>query len=594
MASDATSLFPSRRSPVRYLAILLLLVAAAGVFFWFKGASGAAAGAQGEKKEEQAAAAAAPVEVTVEPVAASTLTEPLRVTGTLKTDETVTLSTKATGMVEHVYVKEGDRVKRGQLLVVIDDSDIRAQRDRAVAAVSAGQAQLATAQAQVRTAQAKLAQARTGKGIKDAAAQAEFRRAEEALATAKTRLSQAKSLSGITNTESETRVSSARAALQSARERLKILQEGSRRQEKASAEAAVGRARAQVALMKSMLERRQQLLQEKAIAREQVDAAQRDYEVAVTDLEAARQQLSLVQEGPRGEEIRVAEEAVRQSEAALRDAEANQARRSIGNEDVEAAEATVRQAEAALESARANLAQEQVTEDDIRSAEAAVSSAQASVAQARAAIRQAQADVRFQDQLSEQTRIYSPVNGVVTKRQVQTGAAVVQMRNELLTLVSADTLYFEATAPETALPQLRAGLPAQVMLDSVPGKTFPGVLREIIAVAEGTNRSVRLRISFKRPAESATVVGGFARAMIRGSSSTPTLSVPRTALTSDDGQFAVFVVEDGRAVRRPVMVGDAGGVGERVAIQEGLNGGEQVVVEGAASLVDGQEVTAKS
>ena len=64
---------------------------------------------------------------------------------------------------------------------------------------------------------------------------------------------------------------------------------------------------------KSMLDRREQLLREGAIASEVVDNARRDYEVAMTDLDAAKQQLSLVQEGPRSEEIRVAEESVRQA-----------------------------------------------------------------------------------------------------------------------------------------------------------------------------------------------------------------------------------------------------------------------------------------
>src|SRR5205823_4737464 len=173
-----------------------------------------------------------------------------------------------------------------------------AQRDRAMAAV--------------RVAEAKLQQAKTNRTIKDAAARADYLRARQARATAQTRLSQAGSMAGIAGTEADSRVASARSSLEAARERLKALQEGSRRQEKAAAEAAVSRARAQVARMKSMLDRRVQLLRDRAIAGEAVDNARRDYEVAETDLDAAKQQLSLVQEGPRAEEIRVAQEAVRQ------------------------------------------------------------------------------------------------------------------------------------------------------------------------------------------------------------------------------------------------------------------------------------------
>ncbi|HEU4754972.1 MAG TPA: efflux RND transporter periplasmic adaptor subunit, partial [Armatimonadota bacterium] len=355
----------------------------------------------------------------------------------------------------------------------------------------------------------------------------------------------------------------------------------------------VARAQAQVARAKSMLDRREQLLQDKAVAAEVVDNARRDYEVALTDLDAAKQQLSLVQEGPRSEEIRAQEEMVRQAEAAVRQAEANRARRQVTNQDVEAAENQVRQSEAALEAAKAALQQKSWNEDEIHSAEAALAQARSTVLKNLAAVNQARADVRYQDELISQTRVYAPVNGVVTKRQVQDGAAVVQMRNELMTLVSADTLYFEATAPEMFVPQLRPGLPAEVTLDALPGRTLPGTLREIIPVAEGANRSVRLRISLPRPVRSSAVVGGFARATIRGESRGSTLSVPRSAIVSDEGEISVFVLEDGKARRRPIGIGDPGGSGDRVQVLQGLRPGEQVVTEGASSLADGQEVKPK-
>lgn len=581
---------PKRKSPVRAIAGVILVLAVGGGIAAMQTNKKTSAGAPPEK-DTHAVTVATPPEVGVETVIAGSLMEPLRVTGTLRTDEEVTISTKATGLVKSVYAKEGDRVTKGQLLVELDGSEIAAQRDRTVAAVRAAEAQIAEAQAAVKVAAAKLQQARTNTGIKDTGAQSDFKRAETAVATAKVRLSQAKSQAGITGSESDTRVAGAKAALQAAKERLGALREGSRKQETAVAAAAVNRAQTQVARMKSMLDRREQLLRDKAIAAEVVDNARRDLEASQADLDSAKQQLSLAQEGPRSEEIRAQEEVVRQGEAALAEAEANRARTKIGNEDVDAAANAVRTAENQLETARAGLAQKHVNQDEIRSTQAALAQANAYVLRARAAANQARADVRYQDEMLSQTRLYSPVNGIVTKRQVQMGAAVVQTRNELMTLVSADTLYFEATAPETSLAQLQRGANAKVLLDAVPGKVFPGVLREIIPVAEGTNRSVRLRISFPKPPQA--VVGGFARAEIQGRSRLLAIAVPRTALVSDEGQMAVYKVVDGKAVRTKITAGDPGGTGERVPVTEGLRSGDTIVVEGAASLVDGQAITAK-
>jgi multidrug efflux pump subunit AcrA (membrane-fusion protein) len=565
MSTETVS--PARQKPrsnVRIAAVVLIvvaLIAVAAVAMRGRKPGNANPAVAGAPSRPADTAPAAP-EVRVEMVSAASLDQPIRVTGTLRTDETVTVSTKATGQVKLVSVREGDRVRRGQLLVVLDDSDIRAQRDRAVAAL--------------RSSQAKLAQAVTNRKIKNQGVQSDYRRAQQALAQAQSRLSQAKTLATITDTEAESRVTSARSNLQSARERLKSLQEGSRRQEKLVAESAVNRAQAQVNRAKDAMERREQLLKEGAIAREVVDNARRDYEVALADLNSAKEQLSLVQEGPRGEEIRVGEESVRQAEAALRDAEANRSRREVSKEEIITAETQVRQAEAALDAARASLAEADVNADEIRNAQAAVNLARA--------------DIRFQDELIKQTRVFSPVNGVVTKRSVQEGAAVVAMRNELMTLVSLDTLYFEATAPETSLSYLTVGQGAQVVLDALPGKILPGTLREIIPVAEGTNRSVRLRISFPKPGSGA-VVGGFARAMIRASSAG--ISIPRTAVVPNEGELGVFVLNGTQVAHRPVRIGEAGGVGDRVPVQEGLRVGDQIVVEGASSLKDGQTVQIK-
>lgn len=515
--------------------------------------------------EGAAPAAAAEIKVQIEELRRGELNAPLRITGTLKSDETLVLSTRSTGLVKQVLVREGERIRKGQLLVVLEDTDILAMRDRA--------------RASLRVAEAKLAQARTGKGMKDTASRSELRRAEQSLQASRLRLSQSKSLSGIMDSETENRVSSARASVQAARERLKSLVDGSRRQEKLAAEAAVARARVQVERQKSALERREQLLRDGAIAREAVDNARRDHEAALADLDAARQQASLVNEGPRAEEIRVAEEAVRQQEAALKDAEANRARRQVSREEIETAQTQVQQAEAMVETAQAAIAQESVNTEEIRSTAAAVE--------------QARADLRYQDEMLRQTRVFSPVNGIVSKRNIHVGESVVQMRNELMQIVSLDTLYVEASAPESALASVAPGMPADIYLDVMQGRKISGAVQRVIPVAEGQSRSVRVRLTLGSTGSTLPVVGGFARAIIHARSASASLSAPRTAIVTDEGQPAVFLLENGKVSRRPVRIGDAGGVGDRVPILEGVREGDRIILNHVESLTDGQAVQAE-
>jgi membrane fusion protein (multidrug efflux system) len=64
--------------------------------------------------------------------------------GSLKTIEDVILSAKRSGIIKSILVKEGDRVKKGQILVQLDDVDARLQVERAEAAVMQAETSLET------------------------------------------------------------------------------------------------------------------------------------------------------------------------------------------------------------------------------------------------------------------------------------------------------------------------------------------------------------------------------------------------------------------------------------------------------------------
>ena len=72
--------------------------------------------------------------VTVRTVTAlpQTLTERLSTTGTVRANEDVELVVEVAGKVSGIHFREGSRVQAGQLLVEIDDTQLRAERERAV------------------------------------------------------------------------------------------------------------------------------------------------------------------------------------------------------------------------------------------------------------------------------------------------------------------------------------------------------------------------------------------------------------------------------------------------------------------------------
>lgn len=243
---------------------------------------------------------AAAISVAVERIKMGTLTQTASVTGELQSYEDTTVGAKLGGRIVEVRVREGDRVRQGDVIAVQDPTDLQLQLRQAESAVRAAEANLRQAEIAARTQPA----------------------------------------------QTEAQINTAKAALEAARARLRALQTGARPQERQQAEQAVAAARANFELAKTNYERAQQLYQQGAIPKQQLDSAKTAFEAAQAQLRQAEETLSLVREGPRREDIEAAEQAVRQAEEAYRQALLGKAQDELAQQRVDAARAALQQARA--------------------------------------------------------------------------------------------------------------------------------------------------------------------------------------------------------------------------------------------------------
>ena len=137
--------------------------------------------------------------------------------------------------------------------------------------------------------------------------------------------------------QAEQGVRQAAASREVARARLAALLAGARSQERAQAESAVAQAEASLRNAESDVVRTQQLFESGAVSRQQLDAAILQRDVARAQRDSARQQMSLVQVGPREEDLRMARAQVEQAEAGYGGAQA-----SLQLARVQLANATIR------------------------------------------------------------------------------------------------------------------------------------------------------------------------------------------------------------------------------------------------------------
>jgi HlyD family secretion protein len=552
------ALLPSLEERIAEMKRVGLILALLAVLF----AGWSVLGREQEKKPAPAGNAPAPADpgipVVTSVVARGEMAKTLLLTGTLRSDADVRLAPRISGRVERVLVREGDRVRPGQLLVALDPTEF--------------QARVAKSRASLQAAKARLSQAEHGAVVKDTGATAEVERAESALAAAKLRLSQAQAQAGISDTEARTQVQTAESRVTWARRKLDLLKEGARRQERRQAELAVQQAQATLEEAKSRYERRRQLQADGAIAGEEVDAAHRQFQVAEAEYRSARERVQLLEEGARTFELQMAEEEVTQAEEGLRQAKANQARRAISQDEVNAAETQVRQARAVLEVAKAGLAQKRLTQDDIRSA--------------RAAVAQSAADLAYDEEQLRATQLVSPVSGIVVSRTVNAGETVGPAA-PVLRIVAGGDVYFEGRVPERDLPLIKVGQQVATTVDSVPGQTFEGEVEEIIPVAESGSRAFRARVRV-RGAGRRLPVGGFARGVATVSVRRGIVVIPKEAIRTEAGDSFVYLVQGGKARRQTVTLGLQDD--RRAEVLLGLSPGQTIVTQGAASVTEGSAV----
>ncbi len=94
--------------------------------------------------------------------------------------------------------------------------------------------------------------------------------------------------------------------------------------------------------------------------------------------------------------------------------------------------------------------------------------------------------------------VVSPASGYITERNALPNAYV-QPDTKLYTIADLSTVWVYANVFQSDVGRLRPGDPAEVMVDSYPGRTFRGRIDQILPDVDPTTRTVRVRLVFGNP-----------------------------------------------------------------------------------------------
>lgn len=210
---------------------------------------------------------------------------------------------------------------------------------------------------------------------------------------------------------------------------------------------------------------------------------------------------------------------------------------------------------------------------------------------ARARLDQAQASLqKARDQMGY-TELKAEFDGVVTQRLAEIGQ-VLSAGQGVVAVARPEVREAVVDIPEAYVGAMPAASRFTVALQSAPDLTTTGRVREIAPLAESGTRSKRIRIALDNPGPAFRLGATIDVAL---TSTVPRrFLLPLSALLEEGPRRSVWVVApDGKSVaRRDVTVAEARDRAEpgRVAVIEGLQPGDRVVVAGVHSLKDGQPV----
>ncbi len=329
--------------------------------------------------------------------------------------------------------------------------------------------------------------------------------------------------------EFRARVTEAQGQLNSLKAQLAALENGSRPEEKARSQADLEQVRADLENARVTLNRTRALVEQGIMSRQTLDDAQARYDSQVARFASFEKTHALIRTGPRQEEI-------------------------------DAMRAQVKQAEGSLAFAQSQL---------------------------------------------DNTVISAPISGAILERNVERGEFVTTgfasdrgAKGYVVSLADLNDLQVELDINQNDFAKLGPRQPGIVTTDAYPDRKYQGEIAEISPEANRSKATVQVKLQvlkpdeFLRPEMNASVAfyapeKPGEKSPNQASAAKPLITIPASAVR--DG--AVFIVVDGRAVRRQVQV--SGTSQQGATISNGLIGGEDLIVNPTDGLKDGQKVRLK-
>jgi len=205
---------------------------------------------------------------------------------------------------------------------------------------------------------------------------------------------------------------------------------------------------------------------------------------------------------------------------------------------------------------------------------------------------QEQAIAQLEQQVSK-TVVTAPFSGTIDDVMTEKGSVVMPGQSQLMRLVSLSNMYIETEVPEKYITNITRNKTVEVEFP-VLDKTMNSSVRQVSDFINPSNRTFKVEIAVPNK-EKSIKPNLTAKLRINDYSNDNALLIPQSIISENaSGEQYIYVIKEktdnNEAVAEKVIIETGLTEGDSIEVIKGLEPGNEIILEGARSVNDGQKV----
>jgi RND family efflux transporter MFP subunit len=305
----------------------------------------------------------------------------------------------------------------------------------------------------------------------------------------------------------------------------------------------------------------------------------------IGDKVRAGQPLAVIETPELDEQVRQAEATLQQARSSVAQAEANLRQ---GRSDLEFARVTAKRWEHLVSDGSVSVQENDQYQAQYRSKVAEVQSLEQALDVQRNGVAVAQANLARVEKMKGYQVVAAPFDGVITLRNIDSGALVNNGATLLFRIAQTSTLRTYVNVPQAYADSVHRGDSAALTVSNLPGRRFAGTVARTADALDPASRTLLAEVHVPNK-DGLLLPGMYATVELTTSRIDPPLLIPSDALVLRSEGTQVAVVDSAHRVHlRNVKTGRD--YGDRLEINSGLQEGDNIVANPGDVLTDGAQV----